>query len=85
MPQDQPRQGQTQTPEILSSSIVKLYSSAQKFFKAFIGSKHPNTICWLLEILYLIADKFKAEDPALNKKLKTELSSTLEALLKASS
>jgi len=49
-----------------------------------MGSKHPNTICWLLEILYLIADKFKAEDPGLNKKLKAELASILEALLKAS-
>ena len=70
-------------PEVQFASTVDLYRNMTKFFKAFMGSKHPNTICWLLEILYLLSDKFKAENSTLDKKLKGDLGLILDSLLKA--
>lgn len=52
-----------------------------KFIRSFDKSKHPNTITWLLEIIYLVAHKFKPEDSKLDKKLKYEYHSILNDLL----
>jgi hypothetical protein len=64
MPNDPVKPNETNS-EMLYISIIKLYNNAKKFFATFMTSKHPNTICWLLEILYLIVDKFKAEETTL--------------------
>ena len=45
----------------------RLYKAALTFFKAFRNTKHPNTVCWILEIVYLLAEKFKTEDVVIAK------------------
>jgi hypothetical protein len=84
MPNDPIKPNTPATSDMLFASIIKLNLNAKKFFSAFMTSKHPNTICWLLEVLYLVVDKFKAEDTALQKKLKAELVITFDGLIKAS-
>lgn len=62
-------------------SINKLYTQAIRFFKCFLGSKHLNTQCWLMEILYILCQKFKLDDRH-DKKLKNELSEVLDIMMK---
>ena len=40
--------------------VSDLYQETNEFIYRFIGSKHPNTICWLLEIVNLLTDKFSS-------------------------
>jgi hypothetical protein len=58
-----------QIPEDLSAKkqdkvhpVSALYDKTKEFINMFIGSKHPNTICWLLEIVNLLTDKFTVLD-----------------------
>lgn len=42
--------------------LAKLYSAVHKFIKFFHQSKHPNTVCWLLEVLHILSNKYTASD-----------------------
>ena len=44
-----------------------------KFIKNFMHAKHPNTITWIMELLYILKNRFKPDDSKLEKKLKFEL------------
>jgi hypothetical protein len=54
-----------------------------KFFKCFIYSRSPITVCWLLEILNVLATKFKPEDSKLDKRVKADYLEILDTLLKS--
>lgn len=54
-----------------------------KFFKNFVYTRHPTTINWLIEILYILSTKFKPEDSKTEKKVKAEYQDLLELLLKS--
>ena len=41
-------------------------------------SRHPNTVCWLLEILLLLTHKFKPQGNKLDKRLKAEYTALLD-------
>ena len=53
-----------------------------KFIKGFLNSRHPNTINWLLEIVNILANKFKPDDAKLEKKLKLEYNEVFDILLR---
>lgn len=44
--------------EARKNYLKLLYEEMKKFFENFIWSRFPTTICWLLEILYLLSEKF---------------------------
>lgn len=54
-----------------------------KFFKCFIYSRSPITVNWLLEILYILMNKFKHDDQKIDKKVKTDYLDVLDTLLKS--
>ena len=54
-----------------------------KFLKYFVNAKHPNTVTWSMEILYLLTNRFKPDDSKLEKKLKLELSEVFDSVLKS--
>jgi hypothetical protein len=39
-------------------SVPKLYKAVLRFVQNFKESKHPVTLCWLFEILNILAIKF---------------------------
>lgn len=50
----------------------KTFNAAVKFIKRFAASRHPNTICWTLEIVNILTAKFSTseaykQDPKLKK------------------
>ena len=56
-----------------NEDIVLVYKNLIKFIKSFWHSRHPLTICWLLEILYIFSNKFTlGEAYRIDKKLKKE-------------
>jgi len=63
---------------------VKLYAKVLAFLKLWSANKQPVVVCWLLEILSIVAQKFKAEDPKQDKKLKAEYHEILDSLLRTS-
>ena len=67
--------------ELNTNQMILLYANSLRFLKNFMYSKHPNTICWLLEIMYILSNKLKAEDVALNKKIKNEFADVFNILL----
>ena len=44
------------------NNLAKIYAAVYKFIKFFCISKHPSTVCWLLEIMYILSTKFTAND-----------------------
>lgn len=44
------------------NNLIKIYGNVYKFIKSFYLTKHPSTICWLLEILFILSTKFIAND-----------------------
>lgn len=56
-----------------------------KFIKHFVHAKHPNTVTWLMELLYILTNKFKPDDSKLEKRLKQDLSEVFDQLMRASS
>lgn len=55
----------------------------KKFIDNFIYTRHPVTISWLLEILYILSAKFKPEDSKIEKKVKLQFHELLETLLRS--
>lgn len=71
--------------EIISTerNIELLYSNMMKFFKCFIYSRSPITVNWLLEILYILTNKFKHDKQHIEKKVKADFLDVLDTLLKS--
>jgi hypothetical protein len=64
------------------NKLDKIYNAVQKFIKYFYISKHPSTVCWLLEILFILSTKFTASDAyKLDSKLRKDYQDVLTALL----
>ena len=62
--------------------VVQIYRNLMKFIKSFQHSRHPLTICWLLEILYIFSNKFMvAEAYRLDKKLRKEYQDLTTSLI----
>jgi hypothetical protein len=57
----------------------------QKFMKNFCFAKHPNTVTWLLELMYILTNRFKPDDSKLEKRLKQDLAEVFDLLLRAAS
>ena len=53
--------------------------------KHFVHAKHPNTVTWLMELLYILTNRFKPDDSKLEKRLKQDLAEVFDQLLRASS
>lgn len=53
-----------------------------RFMKAFVNTKNPNTVTWLIEMLYMLTNKFRPDDSKLEKRLKTELAEVFDLLLR---
>ena len=70
--------------EAQTQQYIALYKNMQRFIRSLSFSKHPNTIMWLLEIMHLVANKFKLDDSKLDKRMKNEFHEQLEALLRSS-
>jgi hypothetical protein len=62
-----------------------LYSEVLNFIENFRNSRHPNTICWLLEILHILNNKFPPPAGLLSKNtsLAKQMGRLLEGLLQA--
>lgn len=54
----EPAEGREKVDHRLEA-LLKLNANAMKFFQNFIHTRHPTTVCWLLEILLLLTHKFK--------------------------
>ena len=61
-----------------------LYDESRKFFENFIWSRFPTTICWLLEIMLLLSEKFLKHNK-MDKKQRLEFCGILDRLLEKSS
>lgn len=62
--------------------VKKTYQSAVKFIRRFLTSKHPNTLCWLLEIINILTAKFQSQDPLkTDPKLKKEFNEIFMLLM----
>jgi hypothetical protein len=64
------------------NNLAKIYNSVYKFIRHFTLSKHPSTVCWLLEILFILSTKFTANDAYKQEnKLRKDYMDLLTALL----
>jgi hypothetical protein len=64
-------------------AYVLLFANMMKFFKCYIYSRSPVTVCWLLEILAVLAIKFKPDDAKLDQRVKAEYIDVLYTLLRS--
>ena len=53
----------------------------KNYVNVFKNSRNPFTICWLVELLHLVSDKFNLRDDRLDKKLKLEYHELLNSML----
>jgi hypothetical protein len=68
-----------------TEDLVKLYQAVYRFSKLFTWSRHPTTICWVLEILHLMSIKFPAKQVYhINKQLKKDFNDHLTHFLSCS-
>lgn len=64
------------------NSLSKIYSACYKFLKFYYQTKHPSTICWLIEILHILSNKYTASDAyKQDAKLRKEYQELLTHLL----
>jgi hypothetical protein len=61
--------------------LKDLNDECLKFFQNFFYSKFPTTICWLLEILLLISQKFTPSQLKLDKRHRAEFTTMMQKLL----
>ena len=59
---------------------IELYRQTVEFIEKLKSSKHPNTICWLIEILHILTSKFS---PPTNLSQETRLTRKMDAVLTA--
>lgn len=62
---------------------VLIYKNLHKFMRSFMHSRHPASIIWLLEILYIFSNKYVPIDAYRDdKNLKNEFAELTEHLVK---
>ena len=60
---------------------TKIYRLFLKFLKYFQYSRHPTTICWMMETLYIVSQKFSPKEAYLvEKKLKKDYQDLMQIL-----
>lgn len=60
---------------------VRIYHLLFKFLKYFQYSRHPSTICWMMEVLYIISSKFSPKSAYKEvKKLKKDYQDIMQML-----
>lgn len=65
-----------------SEDYVPIYKNLQKFMKNFMYSRHPPSIIWLLEILYIFSNKYVPIDAYRDdKNLKNEFTELTDHLV----
>lgn len=72
------KDGAIQQEEEFKEKKIDLYKATVEFIDRFKSSKHPNTICWLIEILHILTSKFS---PPTNLSLYTRLTSRMDTIL----
>ena len=60
--------------------LKQLFEESRKFFENFIWTRFPTTVCWLLEILLLLSEKY-LKHVKLDKRQRLEFCSILDRLL----
>ena len=60
--------------------MKQLFEESRKFFENFIWTRFPTTVCWLLEILLLLSEKY-LKHVKLDKRQRLEFCSILDRLL----
>lgn len=63
--------------------ILTLWSGFLKFYRYFSSSKNPNTIFWLLEIIYLLSKKYSPKEALGEGNLKKALHEEINNLLQS--
>jgi len=64
-----------------TEDIVKIYYLLFRFLKYFQYSRHPTTICWMMEILFIISSKFTPKNAyKVEKKLKKDFQDIMQML-----
>lgn len=64
-----------------TEDIVRTYYLLFRFLKYFQYSRHPTTICWMMEILYIISSKFSPKSAyKVEKKLKKDFQDVMQTL-----
>ncbi len=68
------------------TATTKLYKQVLRFLGNYKESRHPPTLCWLLEIMHLLSIKFSPMDAYKgDQKLKKDYYETLNDILQAAS
>ena len=52
------KDGSTMQEDEFKVKKIELYKQTVEFIDRLKQSKHPNTVCWLLEILHVLTSKF---------------------------
>ena len=73
-----------QAEEFRRNQIRMLYEESRKFFENFIWTRFPTTVCWLLEILLLLSEKF-LKHFKMDKRQRQEFQGILDRLLEKAS
>lgn len=64
-----------------TEDTVRIYNLLYRFLKYFQYSRHPTTICWMLDILYIISSKFSPTNAYKSvKKIKKEYQDIMQML-----
>ena len=66
--------------EYRKTQIRLLFDETRKFFENFIWTRFPTTICWLMEIMLLLSEKF-LKHSKMDKRQRLELCGILDRLL----
>jgi hypothetical protein len=60
---------------------TKIYKLFYKFLKYFQYSRHPTTICWMLETCYILTQKYSPKEAyTVDKKIKKEFQDLMQGL-----
>ena len=70
--------------EFKKNQMRMLYEESRKFFENFIWTRFPTTVCWLLEIMLLLSDKF-LKHHKMDKRQRLEFCGILDRLLEKAS
>jgi hypothetical protein len=64
-----------------SEDETRIYRLFLKFLKYFQYSRHPTTICWMMETLYIVSQKFSPKEAyVVEKKLKKDYQDLMQIL-----
>ena len=64
-----------------TQDIVRTYTLLFRFLKYFQYTRHPTTICWMMEVLYIMSSKFSPKMAySVEKKLKKDFQDIMQML-----